>query len=191
MGNQLQALAEKFSTLGNTRAAAVEMLQAAKGSNGEQFDFSLKIPTLDETPAALDARVLAISELGKSIGIDDDATLIPRAYVSVLMNPLDSLIAQYASISDALKNIADNGGVGSLDLESFAIQNPNGQFRLDAKESFQRIRKLADGTLEHLYPLLHIVSAKGLADFSAAAHTYSQILEEIHQQRIELTSITT
>lgn len=189
MSVPVTALAEKFSTLNNLRAAALERLQSVRGANHLQFDLSKPAPGAERPLAEIDARVIAILHMASTLQTIDDFQLIPTTFVNSLNKPVDQISNQYQSIIDNLVSIDNNGGPGNLDPVALSLQSANGGVNLQIGPIFQNIWNHSETVLAALYPLLNIVGGHRYQDFSAALNAFSVALVEIHKQRTDLEGI--
>lgn len=191
MSDPLTELIDKFGALARTRAAAVELLQEAKGKNGAQFDLSQAVASVDKSLAEIDSRVIAICELGTTINPDVEALLVPQGVINALNKPLSNVLAQYESLRDQLGSIkAAGGGPGALDPTSLIFSSANGRVTVEVASLFQTIWNASENLLAPLHQLLAIVGVEGHADYSSAAKAFAQVVSDMHAQRKELAAIT-
>lgn len=190
MGDKIEELKGRFSTLSDLRKSKIEELQQIKGSNSEQFDFATPIPGTAASISEVDAKVAGLCDIAAGIASNTDEMLIPQSYLNAFNKPLEQLTAQYQQISDNLLNIGNNGGPGPLDANGFTLQSQNGQVNLQLAPIFKNILANAESTLAALYPLLSLSSSDVFSGFSETLDTLSTAIKQAHEERAELAKLT-
>ncbi|MEX2488000.1 MAG: hypothetical protein WD356_00575 [Pseudomonadales bacterium] len=190
MGDRIEELKEKFSTLSELRKTKIEELQRIKGSNNAQFDFAAPVPGTPLSVAEVDSKVAGLCDIASGIAIDTDEILIPQSYFNAFNKPLEQLTTQYQQISDNLANIGSNGGPGTLDADGFSLQSQNGQVNLQLAPMFKNILAHADSVLGALYPLLNLSSSDAFSGLSEMLDTLSTATKQAHEQRAQLAKLS-
>lgn len=185
----LLTIKEKASLLTEVRTDLDKHLREVKGSNGQGFDFTKPLSSVDRSLTEIDGRVILITGLLSGVDGTSDTTLVPSNAIIDLSNAVDQLIAQYRSVRDQLANVGNNGGPGPLDPSSFVLRSGNGQAALKLQGGFQQVWNLSDNLLSAYYRVVPVIAQDETADFSGLVRSFGDVRNTIEALRVEIDDL--
>jgi hypothetical protein len=187
---------EKIQELKNAAQAAesvsvelfTKLRQLKDGQNNPaNLNFQTLVKNMGYSVAEVELRVKGFLIVVLSTDSSSSELFAPIVILNNIISNINTVQAACTGLINALNNIQNNGGVGSIEEGNYAIVSANGSVRFELWNELNNIENPLDSAISYYAQCAYFLKAKKTGDFSIAIKSLQKISDEAN---IKIQSIT-
>lgn len=185
--DKLDQIRDQIDELGVVWPNLLETIQDATDPEGGCIDFEATIPRLGRSLSEYDARLTAILGHLQNLPDANAFLMVPDGFLSALADGLVALVSNAQQLRDQIGQLQNEGGVGSVNEESFVIGSANQKVNVSlqkpfATEASQRLEQV----LVNYTHLATIIGGPKYIDFTASFEGLTRQLDRLREAEQEV-----